>query len=454
MDTELLTPAAIGQSVSSRASISLTPHSVLQVPGFLVEFITPIVKAVKGKQSIPFYTLPEYDAWKESLGGTTKGWAVKYYKGLGTSTAAEAKEYFADLEFHRKGFAWECDGDGDLIEMAFSKKAADKRKTWLRAFTEGTFLDHSVSPPRHTFIPPECVGLAPPPSQRAWWVDCPQHTHSSRRVCLTLVYPQVSEVKYSDFINHELILFSRADLQRSIPALLDGFKPGQRKILFAAFKRKLRTDLKVRERARPLSRVRHDAPELTRATITPATRVTQISDPLSVCPCPDPREPCARASTQVAQLAGYVAEHSAYHHGEASLMTTIVGLAQSFCGSNNINVLVPSGQFGTRIMGGKDHASPRYIFTRLAPLTRVLFPECDDQLLHFLDDDGQKIEPDYYLPILPMVLVNGADGIGTGWSTSIPNYNPRDIVDNLKRLLSGEQVRQGPLRAPGEPLRC
>jgi len=169
-----------------------------------VEFITPIVKAVKGKQSLPFYTLPEYEAWKESLGGSTKGWQVKYYKGLGTSTAAEAKEYFADLDFHRKGFSWECDGDGDLIEMAFSKKAADKRKTWLRAFTEGTFLDHSVS-----------------------------------------------EVKYSDFINHELILFSRADLQRSIPGLLDGFKPGQRKILYAAFKRKLKTDLKVRSPRSP-----------------------------------------------------------------------------------------------------------------------------------------------------------------------------------------------------------
>jgi hypothetical protein len=175
-----------------------------QVPGFLVEFITPIVKALKGKQSLSFYTLPEYEAWKESLGGSTKGWQVKYYKGLGTSTAAEAKEYFADLEFHRKGFSWECDGDGDLIEMAFSKKAADKRKTWLRAFTEGTFLDHSVS-----------------------------------------------EVKYSDFINHELILFSRADLQRSIPALMDGFKPGQRKILYAAFKRKLKTDLKVRSPRSP-----------------------------------------------------------------------------------------------------------------------------------------------------------------------------------------------------------
>ena len=101
-----------------------------------------------------------------------------------------------------QGFCWECDGDGDLIEMAFSKKKVDQRKAWLRNYTHGTFLDHTVS-----------------------------------------------EVKYSDFINHELILFSRADLQRSIPGVLDGFKPGQRKILFSAFKRKLKSDLKVRARS-------------------------------------------------------------------------------------------------------------------------------------------------------------------------------------------------------------
>jgi len=113
-------------------------------------------------------------------------------------------------------------------------------------------------------------------------------------------------------------------------------------------------------------------------------------------------------------------------------------MAQTYVGSNNINLLYPSGQFGTRIMGGKDAASSRYIFTKLPALTRLIFPPADDGLLNYLQDDGQSIEPQFYVPILPMVLVNGADGIGTGWSSSVPNYNPREIVDNLRRMMGGE----------------
>lgn len=310
--------------------------SLLKVPGFLVEFITPIIKATKGSQSKSFYTMPEYESWCEE--GSRRGWKIKYYKGLGTSTAQEAKQYFAGLAHHRKEFVWEGEEDGTAIEMAFSKKKVEDRKDWLRSFVPGTFLDHTAD-----------------------------------------------TISYSDFVHRELILFSRADLERSIPCMVDGLKPGQRKILYACFKRNLKSDIKV------------------------------------------------------AQLAGYVAEHSAYHHGEASLQGTIVGLAQDFIGSNNINLLVPQGQFGTRLQGGKDAASARYIFTRLAPLARSLFNESDDRLLAYLNEEGQGIEPQWYAPILPMVLINGADGIGTGWSTSIPNYNPEDIVDNLRRLLEGEE---------------
>lgn len=314
--------------------------SLLKVPGFLVEFITPIIKAKKGKQTMTFYSMPEYQNWLESLGeDRTKGWSIKYYKGLGTSTAAEAKQYFADIENHRKVFTWDGEEAGQLIEMAFSKKKVEERKGWMRKHKPGTFLDHSES-----------------------------------------------SVSYSNFINQELILFSLADLQRSIPSVCDGMKTGQRKIIYCAFKRNLKSDIKV------------------------------------------------------AQLAGYVSEHSAYHHGEQSLTSTIVGLAQSFVGSNNINLLYPSGQFGTRLQGGKDAASPRYIFTRLGPLARLLFPEPDDQLLEYLYEEGQQIEPEHYLPIMPTVLINGAEGIGTGWSTSVPNYNPRDIVENIKCLLNGEDM--------------
>jgi DNA topoisomerase-2 len=173
-------------------------------------------------------------------------------------------------------------------------------------------------------------------------------------------------------------------VERSIPSAIDGLKPSQRKVLYAAFKRNMTTD------------------------------------------------------TKVAQFSGYVAEKSAYHHGEVSLQGTIVGMAQNFVGSNNVNFLVPSGQFGSRLMGGKDSASARYIFTRLSSETRKIFPPVDDNLLKYLDDDGDQIEPEYYVPTIPTLLVNGSSGIGTGFSTNIPSFNPKDIAKNVRRMIAGE----------------
>ncbi|XP_072964044.1 DNA topoisomerase 2 [Typha angustifolia] len=316
--------------------------SLLKIPSFMVEFITPIVKAThnRNKTVLSFYSMPEYEAWKENLGGNANGWSIKYYKGLGTSTSKEGKEYFEDIAKHKKDFVWVDEQDGDAIELAFSKKKIEARKNWLRQFEPGTYLDQSEK-----------------------------------------------RIKYSDFVNKELILFSMADLQRSIPSMVDGLKPGQRKILFCSFKRNFVKEAKV------------------------------------------------------AQFSGYVSEHSAYHHGEQSLASTIIGMAQDFVGSNNINLLQPNGQFGTRHQGGKDHASARYIYTRLSPLTRSLFPKDDDILLDYLNEDGQTIEPTWYVPVIPMVLVNGSEGIGTGWSSFIPNYNPRDIVANVRRLLNDEPMQ-------------
>ncbi|KAM0790561.1 hypothetical protein ACM66B_004430 [Microbotryomycetes sp. NB124-2] len=312
--------------------------SLLKLPNFLVEFITPIVKVSKGKREISFFTLPEYETWKSET-NDGRGWRIKYFKGLGTSDAADAKKYFGDMKRHRLPFKPSTDEDRKLIDMAFNKKKADDRKEWLRRFVPGTYMDHNVS-----------------------------------------------QVPLSDFINKELILFSMADNIRSIPSVVDGFKPGQRKVLFACFKRKLKNEIKV------------------------------------------------------GQLSGYVSEHSAYHHGDLSLQATIIGLAQQFVGSNNLNVLDPNGQFGTRLQGGKDAASARYIFTNVAQITRTVFHPDDDQVLTYLNDDGQSIEPAWYVPVMPMCLVNGSDGIGTGWSSSVPNYNPSDIVDNLKRKMKGEPL--------------
>ncbi|KAK0147615.1 DNA topoisomerase 2-beta [Merluccius polli] len=313
---------------------------------FLEEFITPIVKVSKNKQELAFYSIPEFDEWKKNT-ENYKTWHIKYYKGLGTSTSKEAKEYFAEMERHRIMFRYGGTEDDSAITLAFSKKKTDDRKEWLTNFMEDR-------------------------RQRRMHGLPEQYLYGT----------QTRHLSYNDFINKELILFSNSDNERSLPSLVDGLKPGQRKVLFTCMKRNDKREVKV------------------------------------------------------AQLAGSVAEMSAYHHGEQALMMTIVNLAQNFVGSNNVNILQPLGQFGTRINGGKDAASPRYIFTMLSPLAKLLFPGVDSNLLKFLYDDNQKVEPEWYIPIIPMVLVNGAEGIGTGWACKLPNYDPREIVNNIYRMLS------------------
>ena len=203
----------------------------------------------------------------------------------------------------------------------------------------------------------------------------------------------VSEtMNISDFVDHRMIEFSIDDCGRSLPSLMDGLKESQRKILFATFKKGLKFTGK---------------------------------------------------SLKVAQLAGYVAEHTDYHHGEQCLYTTIVGLANDIVGVNNLPFFFRDGQYGTRLCGGKDAAAGRYIFTKLDKLTRYLFPEADDDLLPRRKSEGEKIEPKFYVPIIPTILLNGCSaGIGTGWSCSVPLYNPRDLVAQCIKWIDGEPLTE------------
>jgi len=221
--------------------------SLAEIPGFIGFMNTPILKAKKGTQEKVFYNEGEYRAWKEGTTTTpaanTTGWNIKYYKGLGTSTGKEFKEYFE----HKKIVDFVHSGDvcNDAIDMVFNKKRADDRKTWLSTYSRDRYLD--------TLQP---------------------------------------SVTYEKFIHDEMIHFSKYDCDRSIPNGMDGLKISLRKILFSAFKKNLKAEIKV------------------------------------------------------AQFSGYVSEHSGYHHGEASLNAAIVGMAQNFVGSNNINLFEPNGQFG------------------------------------------------------------------------------------------------------------
>ena len=306
-------------------------HELIAIPGFLTYMATPIVKATKGRETRVFYSQYEYEQWREAEGKT--GWKVKYYKGLGTSTRDEAKDYFAKVNAVKFDYTVESD---PAIDLAFNKQRADDRKEWLKTYDPAALV------------------------------------------------PAGNKVKYDEFVHKDLIHFSYYNLERSIPSVMDGLKTSQRKILYAAFKRNLTQEIRV------------------------------------------------------AQFAGYVSEHTGYHHGEASLNETIVGMAQDFMGANNLAWLVPQGQFGTRIQGGKDAASPRYIHTYLQPYIRSLVPAADFEVLKYRDDDGLAVEPEWYAPVLPMLLVNGARGIGTGYSTYIPPCNPKTIKETLIRYLRGQ----------------
>jgi DNA topoisomerase-2 len=308
--------------------------SLVQQPGFISYMNTPILKATKGKSGISFYSEVEYNEWKETTPDYQK-WNIKYYKGLGTSTGKEFKEYFKDNNFISYVFD---ENSKAVMDMVFEKSNADERKKWLSGYARDDIMEV---------------------------VD--------------------DSVSYTDFFKRRMIHFSKYDCERSIPNMVDGLKTSQRKIVFAAMKRNLYSEIKV------------------------------------------------------AQFAGYVSEHSGYHHGENSLNQAIVSMAQTYVGSNNINIFLGKGQFGTRWQGGKDSASERYIFTELNPLTKHIFNKNDSKVLNYLDDDGTLVEPEYYMPIIPMVLVNGVKaGIGTGYSCSILSYNPTDIIDYLVDCLNGK----------------
>jgi len=314
-----------------------TEWPTLMKIGFICSLMTPLLKATKRNETLSFYSAPEFEAWKDAQGEEgLKGWKLKYYKGLGTSTPAEAREWFQHL--HEIKYKWD-EATDESVSLAFSKKRADDRKTWLSTYDAKRMVKQEAD----------------------------------------------GSVGFSRFIHDELIHFSNADNLRSLPHLMDGLKPSQRKILFGCLKRGLKQEIRV------------------------------------------------------AQLAGYVSEHAAYHHGEASLNSTIVGMAQTFVGSNNINLLVPIGQFGSRLLGGKDSASPRYIHTHLEPIIESLFRKEDNSILEYQEDDGLTVEPETYLPVVPLLAINGCVGIGTGFSTDIPPHHPMTIVTMLRDRLEGRR---------------
>lgn len=414
--------------------------SLMQNNDFVYTLSTPILKATctTGKNKIvkAFYNQSDYEKWKAKPG--SEKYSIKYYKGLGTSTKEEALEYFTDITKKLIKYTW-CKGtytdneeddvnkedekedtekeniDDDIIKQiseeieigngndeteldtTSKKKIVDQIITTEQAEQIGDAMDNEKEmvykkaklikkifgvPTKYDDDCTESLTLAFAKKRagcRKIWL---KHYDKNR-----ILSNDQKIVPIPDYIHKELIHYSNDDNDRSIPSIVDGLKPSIRKILYGVILKRL------------------------------FKKENEI---------------------KVAQLSGFISEKTCYHHGEDSLNGAIVGMAQNFVGSNNINILFPSGQHGSRLDGGKDAAQPRYIYTYMEELTRLIFREEDDAILKYLDDDGISVEPEWFCPIIPMVLVNGASGIGTGYSTKIPQYNPSDIINNLRLIMNNK----------------
>jgi DNA topoisomerase-2 len=308
---------------------------------FVISMKTPIMKTVSPKGLETYYF--DERTYAEALPRLVKGTTTKYFKGLGTNKPKDVKQVFGIkmLQYSRDT------NSNNAFETAFDKTKSEERRQWISSYTP----------------------------------DAPANT-------LDDLKNQVNDYSTTTFLTDELVKFSYEDCQRSLPSVIDGLKESQRKILYAAKKRKLHTEMKV------------------------------------------------------AQFGGYVAEHTNYHHGEQNLFDTIIKMAQDFTGSNNVPLLSQDGMFGTRLSGGKDAASARYIFTKMTEECKSIFPDVDDELLTRRIDDGDVVEPHHYIPTVPMLLVNGCVGIGTGWSTNVPSYSMVDVKENAIRWIKKQPLKE------------
>lgn len=309
--------------------------------GFIFELILPILRMYHGKDVHSFYTFRQYHEFVSKNPGSEK-WKVKYFKGLGNSSKDIVKE---DFKNPRMSCLMLDDTGPAALQLGFDRRYSDNRKEWL-----SKYVDNGDSE-----------------------------------------YTQIKKI--SDFINNDLIRFSLADLARSVPKFMDGLKTGQRKILWAAFKKW------------PKWYIKEDAKE-----------------------------------QPVTGFAGYVKENTRYHHGDSSLEQTIIAMAHDFVGSNNLPYFVQDGLFGSRYEGGKDRSASRYLSTKLQWWIPYVFRHEDFPLLKLIHEEGTEIEPEEFYPIIPLTLINGMNGIGTAYSTFIPNHNPIDVIQWYKMRILGQPL--------------
>ena len=395
---------------------------LLQIDGFIQTLSTPILKVFKKPWSRyqealhTFYTIQEYTKWETELGKTAcKKFIVKYYKGLGTSENCDAKEVFNEFEERVIDYIWKknnseksengSDDDSDNSDSE-SDSSDDSSESEEESIEEESDSEEENKPrakktKKNIVVRKVSKEMAESDAYNKLSMAFDGDRADDRKKWLRAYKPndiieyKKRKITFKEFIDKDYIHFANYDNTRAIPSVLDGFKTSQRQIMFGTFEKNIKTELKV------------------------------------------------------AQLGAYIAERTMYKHGEISIFETIVNIAQNFTGSNNINYLFPAGNFGTRkgTPGkdgglGTDHASERYTHTGEEDITRKIFKKDDDPILKYAEEEGVSVQPVTFAPIIPTILINGAIGIGVGFSTNIPPYNPMDIINNTINLVKGNELEK------------
>ena len=341
---------------------------LLNIHGFFNEFITPMIKLIVPRSInimnstnefnklagtiittqhniiLPFYNTNDYNKFISEHPQCKKLQPI-YIKGLGGHNTSDTNEYFKNYINNLVGVNMDEQAD-EMLEIAFKDKLSHERKNMLSTWT----CEKSL---------PRFVG---------------------------------KDINCSDFIKNDWLDYSYDNCMRSIPSVVDGLKPSQRKVLFVMLN-----------------------------NFKPGKSNTELNQ---------------HNFKKVFQICGQVAQQGYYHHGDQSLNETIIRMAQDFTGSNNLPLLAYSGSFGSRDMNGADAGAPRYISATIHEVARYIYPKVDDQLLTPNIEDNNEVEPIYYVPIIPMVFVNGGKGIGTGYSTDILQHNPMYIIKLVKHVLN------------------
>ena len=337
--------------------------------GYVMYYRTPIIRVSRGLQHFSFYTQNEYALWKAQTPDSDK-WEPQYFKGLASSSDKHIKE---DCMSPRIVYCFYDEHAPAALNLAFNGKLADQRKAWM-----------------------------------ANWKPNPE-----------LGVESMQEQPISLFINHEFVQYGIANTCRSIPRLMDGIKVSQRKVLWGMM---LHWGVIKAKKDGTLTADKHATVQQLESGEDDEGQITDGQFRRK------PVRPLKLKPSKVVILAGDIMKNTQYHHGDASLYDTIGRMAHGFVGSNNLPYLTNDSQIGSRWGGGKDGGSARYLFTALEWWVPFVYRAEDFCLMQQCEDEGQKIEPTTFYPIIPMILVNGTNGIGTGHSSQCVTHNPKDIM--------------------------